>query len=284
LAWLILAWGAAASWAADEQFLEVIDARAKTLSAALPGPVRYASADWDQAVLAARRISVEDANPRAVDFGLKWIKRVLKPARLPRGGLSAGSLVLVRGEAGQPDVARATWQHGGYELRVSQVEAIVVIKVTPPRGTNTDATLSEKVSFVQRVCGQLFADQDLRYALPEGSGFKQVAVRDLARKISEYSFHRVNIKVFPDGIVGVPVTREQAGVKYPGTREKIDAQDRADNPNWDETTSSWSYWWRHVSWWHDGPTIGFFFAKHEAGMVRLHNFWAGHLDWLSARP
>lgn len=45
---------------------------------------------------------------------------------------------------------------------------------------------------------------------------------------------------------------------------EIDIENRADNTNWDNSLSSWGYWWRHICWWNDGKSIGIYLLKHES--------------------
>jgi len=256
-----------------------IDAWATTLVDALPPGVTYANARWDKAILdGPRRIPVETGNRWKTETVLSWVRRVMHPKWYPEKGLSSDSLIMIRGEDGRPDVVRVTWQTHGYQIDVSQLAPIMVIGVTPVGKTDMGKTVREKISFVRGICAELFTDQDVR-----GGQGTRIPVKQLADKIWHYSFRSENVRVFNDGIVGWPVTEEQAGVWHPGdTRDgkDIDLENRPDNPSWDQSLSSWAYWWRHVCWWHDGATIGFYFPKMEAGPIRITYFSERPLRWL----
>ena len=252
-----------------------IDASTKTLRVAFPFVVTYTSELLGQSLgsESERRIPVGEADRSAVKWSLQWIKKVINQEWLPEDGLSEESLILVRGEGNCPDVARATWQYHGYQIDVSQIQTNVVIRVVPPEGTNMGSTLPEKVTLVKEICARLFVNQSLRY----GPSEVMVPVKDLASKICDYSFRPMNIRELSDGVIGLPLTRHQAGVQYSTNSETAD---RPDNPLWSQTSGSWGYWWRHVCWWHDGNGVGFFFPKCEVGPFALDHFTFGTLHWL----
>lgn len=256
---------------------------AKTLTEALPRPVRYATAEINATVLIGpRRIPIDGSSKVAVDHVLRWINRTISPTWRPaKPAVLRASLVMIRGEDKTPDIVRTTWSKDDYEIEVSQTLTVMVIKITPKAGTDMGKTLDEKIAYARNICSQVFADRDKRQSVG-----KTVPVTQIVAKVCKYSFRPDLVRELSDGIVGMPITRQQAGVVRPRrpASETIAAMARADNPTWDRSFLSWSYWWRHVAWWHDGASVGFFFPKYEAGPMAFDVNSTGPLRWIETNP
>jgi len=218
-----------------------------------------------------------------------WVRKVLEPTWLPEDKSYLGdNLIMIRNEFNEVDVTHAQWAKNGYNIEVSQTRSIIAIKFTPLQSKNMGETVGQKIEFTKALAHQILNKTGMRYGSQDsidekGTAVKKhvkVPVRNLHEKICSYSFRRELVSTFPDGIIGTAATMEDEGIPWTNqTGEAINAENREDNPNWDKTRSSWSYWFRHVCWVHDGKSIGFFTLKREADAIAI-DYW-GKLDTIA---
>ncbi len=264
------------------------DEKADTLSAALPPTVSYI-ATWpgEDVLTGPRRVPVEEHKDVA-RHSIYWLEKVVNATMRPiTNETFRQSLILLGGGTGTPDVVRAQWTKDGYRFQVSQSAAVMTIRVVPPAGTDLGRTVKAKRRYAASLAERIFADSDTRAGHDAQRKPTRVAVRGLARKIITYSFRPAKTRALKDAVVGVPVTKEDEGVMPPHSGAEIDAENRADNRQWDRSSSSWGYWWRHVSWWNDGKSVGFVVLKCEAGPIRVDYVSPALNKWFApqkARP
>lgn len=257
---------------------------AKSVKEAIPARVVHLLNYWpDAAVLSGpNRVSGDENRwiTWANKSSIEWIKKVLNPAWLAtKEGVLRDKLIMIRNEFDEFDVTHLHWSKNGYNIRVSQTSGIIAIKVTPLESTNMGETAEQKSQFAKELCRQIFNStgmrDGIRYSINEkGKRVKKpvkVTVKDLSTKICGYSFRPELIRQFPDGIVGVAPTMRDEGTPRT-TPDGVAPENREDNPDWDKSRFSWAYWWRHVCWWYDGKSIGFFTLKTEGGSWRA-NYW-----------
>ncbi len=258
-----------------------IDEKADTLSAAFPPLVSYV-ATWPGAdVLAGPgRVPVEEGKG-AANHSVYWLEKVVNATMRPVTNKTfRQSLILLKGGTETPDVVRVQWTKDGYVFQASQSLAVMTIRVVPPPGTDLGQTVEAKRRYAASLARRIFADTDTR----AGPNATRVAVKGLAKKIVAYSFRPAKSRELKDAVVGAAVTKEDEGVTPPHSGAEIDAENRAGNRHWDRSSSSWSYWWRHVSWWNDGKSVGVVILKHEAGSIRLDYYVSPALNrWFSPR-
>lgn len=257
----------------------VLNGGAKSAKEALPAKVAHLLTHWpDESVLSSDKRMMGDENRHvrsAKDGSIGWIKKILNPEWLPsEKGYFENHLIMIRNEFGEFDVVRVEWTKNGYQLQVSQTAGITAIKLMPLDQREMGETVQQRIELAKKLCGQIMNDTGMRYGIHRVVSDKgkaltksvKVSVKGLSAKICDYSFRPRLVREFPDAIVGVAATMEDEGLP----RKRQDSADvahelREDNPDWDKSASSWGYWWRHVSWWHDGKSIGFFTLTTEGG-------------------
>ena len=259
---------------------------AKSLNKALPERVVHLFSWPDVSILSGpNRVSGDETRRIALvkTSSIEWIKKVLNPTWLPTGErYLEENLIMIRDEFGPFDATRVEWQKNNYVIQVSQTAGILAIKLTPLKSVDMGKTADQKRGFAKELCRQIVNSTGMRYGLRYGLDDKgkpvkkpvKVTVKDLPAKICGYSFRPELARQFPDSnMAGASPTPEEEGVPLTARNgSDIDAENRADNPNWDSSLSSWGYWWRHVCWWHDGKSVGFFTLKKESGAVSL-DYW-----------
>lgn len=193
---------------------------------------------------------------------LEWlIKRVLAPSWLPPKDVE---LIFIRNEFDGRDTVRTAWERNEYIIQVSQTASVFAMKLTPLGNRNTGADSREKTQNAKLLCAQVFAKEGYRWG--SGAGTK-VQIKGLSEKIASYSFRPELVRHLKDdkAVCGRPQTMNEAGVKQPQNDVEALRESDPNNPNWDKTASSYSYWFRMVNWWNDGKSIGFYFLKVEEG-------------------
>jgi hypothetical protein len=192
---------------------------------------------------------------------LEWlIKRVLAPSWLPPKDVE---LIFIRNEFDNRDVVRMVWERNGYNIQVSQTASIFAMKLSPVSVGNTGVEKSQKLENVRQLCLQVFTEMGRRW---DHQG-NTVLIKELSKKIVSYSFRPEMSRYLKDdrAVYGRPQTMNEAGVKQPQNDVEALRERDPNNPNWDKTASSYSYWFRMVNWWNDGKSIGFYFLKVEEG-------------------
>src|SRR4030042_6840042 len=264
----------------------VLKRSAETLNEAMPARVVHLFNYWpDASVLSGPNRMLGNENrwiALVKKESIDWIKKVLNPAWLPETkDYLQDNLIMVRNEYDEFDVTRVQWTKNRYIIKVAQTASIITIKFTPIESTNVGETTEQKREFAKALCRQIVNSSGIRYGIrhvvdKKGKLVKRpinVAVKNLAAKICGYFFRAELTREFPDGVIGVAPTPEQEGIPWtPRDGNDVNARNLEDNPNWDKSWSSWGYWWRHVCWWNDGKSIGFFMLRKEAGAIGI-NYW-----------
>jgi hypothetical protein len=247
-----------------------INTKVDTLSAAFPPLVSHVATWPGEDVLAGPGSVPVEEYKGAASHGVYWLEKVVS-AKVRPGTNKAfrQSLILLKGGTETPDTVRARWTKDGCGFEVSQSLAVMTIRVIPPAGVDLGQTVKARRRYAASLVRRIFADTDAR----AGPNTTRVVVKGLAKKIVAYSFRLAKTRELKDAVVGAPVTMEDEGVAHPHNGAEIDAENRAGNRHWDRSSSSWSYWWRHVSWWNDGKSVGFVVLKCEAGPI--------HVDYVS---
>ena len=190
----------------------------------------------------------------------EWLNKVIAKQWLPDEN---PDFIFIRDELEGRDVVRATWEHNDYRIEVSQTASIFATKVSPLGNRTTGMNRAEKIENAKRLCLEIFNKTCYRWS---ADGDK-VQVKDLNQKIATYSFRPELVRHLKDdkAVCGRPQTINEAGVKQPQNDVEALREMDPNNPNWDKTASSYSYWFRMVNWWNDGKSIGFYFLKVEEG-------------------
>jgi hypothetical protein len=247
-----------------------IDEKADHLGAAFP-PLVSQVATWPpEGVLAGPgRVPVEEYRDQA-NQSVAWLERVVQATMRPVPDEAfCKSLILLKGGPETADVVRAQWTKDGYAFQVSQSLAVMTIRVIPPAGTDLGQTAEKKRQYAAGLALRVFADTDTRAGLDAEGNPMTVSVGGLAGKIVDYSFQPTKTRELKDAVVGTAVTMQDMGVRPPESGEEINAENQVDNANWDRSSSSWSYWWRHVNWWNDGKSVVFVILKCDAGAIQV---------------
>ena len=263
----------------------VLKPSANSLNEAMPERVVHLFSYWPDAVVLSgpNRVSGDESPQLALvkKSSVEWIKKVLNPTWLPMKEYLEENLIMTRDELGLFDVTRIRWIKNGYNVEVSQTAGIIAIKLTPVKSVDMGKTADQKREFAKELSRQIVNNTGMRYGLRYGLDDKgkpvkkpvKVTVKDLPAKICGYSFRPELVRQFPDGIAGVATTMEDEGIAWISRDgNDVEVENREDNPDWDSSLSSWGYWWRHVCWWHDGKSVGFFTLEKEADAVDL-NYW-----------
>jgi len=255
----------------------VLKPSANSLNEAMPERVVHLFSYWpDATVLSSPKRVSGDENPWIAlvkSSSAEWVRKVLNPTWLPEEKkYIEDNLIMIRNEFDEFDVTRVQWTENGYNIKVSQTAGIIAIKLTPLESKGLGETVEQKRQFARALARQTFNNTGMRYGLrysvdEKGKRTKQtvkVPVKDLATKISDYSFRPNLVRQFPDGIGGEATTMEDEGIAWVSREgNDVEVEYREDNPDWHKSQYSWAYWWRHVCWWHDGKSIGFFTLKTE---------------------
>jgi len=252
---------------------------------ALPPKVVHLITYWpDPNVLASERHVKGDEDSyisMAKNRSVSWIKKVLSPGWLPtEKEYLKNNLIMIRNEFGKFDVTHVEWGKKGYKVQISQMAGIITIKLTPLFQQKIEETTYDKVKFAKDLCGKIVNDSGHRFALRvednNGRIIKKtvkIPVHGLSQKICSYSFQNGLVHEFSDGIIGIPVSKNKDDLRQKNrNRNEIDDENIEDNPDWHKSASSWGYWWRHVSWFHDKESISFFILKTEGGAWNA-NYW-----------
>jgi len=255
----------------------VLKPSANSLNQAMPGRVVHLFSYWPDAVVLSgpNRVS-GDENPWIAlvkSSSVEWVRKVLNPTWLPEEKkYIEDNLIMIRNEFDEFDVTRIRWIKNGYNLEVSQTAGIIAIKLTPLKSVDMGKTADQKREFAKELSRQIVNNTGMRYGLRYGLDDKgkpvktpvKVPVKDLPAKICGYSFRPELVRQFPDGIAGEATTMEDEGIAWVSREgNDVEVEYREDNPDWHKSQYSWAYWWRHVCWWHDGKSIGFFTLKTE---------------------
>jgi hypothetical protein len=218
--------------------------------------------EWpDQSVLTGPKRVKSDAHevrfPKNECLG--WIRRVLAPSWRPP---KQTEMFFIRDEFDQYDVVRMSWERNGYNIQVSQTRGKMAIKLTPLEKEHTGQDVTQKTEKARQLCLSLFSDKGKR----RDRKLRVVPVNGLSKKIAAYSFRPDMILYREDKkvVYGRPQRLEESGIAIPrNNEEKIQQQD-PNNPDWDKTVHSFSYWFRMIRWRNDGKSVAFCFSKCES--------------------
>jgi len=248
----------------------VLKRSATTLQDALPGRGQLLF-EWPQpsVLLGSHRVHGDEnaCIARAKKHSIEWIKKFLNPKWLPEGRTwLEDNLIMLHNEAGPIDTTRVRWEKNGYEIQVSQTLCIIAVKLTPLETKDMGNKIDQKRIFAADLCSRIVNETGLRYGLDEKNQPVMVTVTGLPDKIRKYSFQPEHTHQYANSAVA-GVSPAMPMEKRPTSRDgrDIDKENRVGNLNWDDSLSSWAYWWRHVCWWCDGKSVGIFALKEEAG-------------------
>ncbi len=190
----------------------------------------------------------------------EWLNKVIAKQWLPDKN---PELIFIRDEFEGRDVVRATWEINDYRVDISQTASIFAIKVSPLGGRITGAEREEKIENAKHLCLEIFNKTGYRWS----ADGEKVPLKRLDKKIASYSFRPELVKYMPEdrAVWGRPQTVHEAGVSPPKEDAEIHRQMDPNNPDWDNSSMSYNYWFRMVNWWNDGKSIGFYFLKVEEG-------------------
>lgn len=199
---------------------------------------------------------VKAAQAQAFD----WIKKVLSEDWLPPVDTQP---VCIRSEFDGRDVIRVKYEVKGYEIQVSQTATIFTIKLSHLDKRALGGDLNGKINAAKDMCSEVFNRTGKRWT---GQG-KEIVIPELNTKIAAYSFVQDTIVSVPGDMAGWgrPQTMSESGKSSPHSEAESEEANDPKNPDWEDAAISWSYWFRNVSWWNDGHSIGFYFLKIEAG-------------------
>lgn len=190
----------------------------------------------------------------------RWLATVISPTWLPGEEIE---FIFVRDEFDDRDVVRLAWQRKGYDIQVSQTAFVFAIKMTPVTNISLGADKLQKIDNAQQLCLRIFKNSGIRYSDDEQGGGIRVPIHGLAEKIGTYSFESgLSLDLKDDGSVwGRPKNRYEANVQLAASPAELKEERDPNNPNWENTSSAYLYWFRNVNWWNDGNSIGFYFLK-----------------------
>lgn len=213
----------------------------------------------------------------------RWIKRVLASECRPKSEKEIQKmLMLLHDEFDSFDTIRAQWIRDGYRIEVSQTLFVMTIKCTPSEKRALGQNLSERISLARQLCMKLFNPNGQRSGLDRNKKPVMVPVKNINAFIAGNSFRGDLTFEFGDGVVGrVPNITNSPDIVLSQRGKDRDAENSADNPNWQESLSSWGYWWRHVSCWNDGNSVVFFLLKNNAGPIQASYYYesSGVKNW-----
>lgn len=179
---------------------------------------------------------------KAARSSIAWIKKILSKTWLPAdANYLAENLILIRDEHGRVDVVRIGWEVKEQRIEVSQTKTIFAVKVVPLKAPNVGDTVHARKSLAKVTCTELLNHYaEVEIVEPSTSRVAKVHVMPT---VLEASFDRGKIEVFPDGVHGVCAGPE-GGEK--------DFED-------------YNFWWRRISWWTNGESVGMYTLKTEGG-------------------
>lgn len=174
-----------------------------------------------------------------------WIMRTIDRQQLPKSKAGMRAFV-ANGDA--KDCTRITWISNDFQFYVCQTRSIFVMKVSPIHG-GTGIARDRRIQVVKDVCEKVFCDTAINPS-PEDEG-EPVKVSDIPQKICTASFTWAQI---PD---------------LPGD-EVVTGQPSFDAFYFAGAISEFEYWYRRVSWWNDGESVGLYFPKTQGpGAIRV---------------
>lgn len=264
-----------------------VNPKAQSVREAVP-PKAWWLSIWPKQITLSGPNSIKANNKKrdvvtARKHASRWIKRVLAPECRPESEKEIQrALILLRDEFDSFDTIRAQWIRDEYRIEVSQTLFVMTIKCTPLKERAVGQNLSEKISFARQCCMKLFNPNGQRGGLDRNKKPVIVPVKNINAFIAENSFRGNLTFEFGDDVVGlVPDITNSPDIVLSQRGKDRDAENIADNPHWQESLSSWGYWWRHVSCWDDGNSVVFFLLKSNAGPIQASYYYesSGVKNW-----
>lgn len=182
-----------------------------------------------------------------------WLKKVLDPAWLPEKNVKT---IFMRDKFSTNDVIYLSWVKNSYAIKVSQTKSIFTI-ILSPQQNGTGKVPKQKFRIAQKLCLELFIKKGKRFN-DQGN---VIPVMNLAKKIALYSFHKQLVKTSYDKILygRYKTVKEERINAFSNERWQFKV------PMW-QAEPIWCYWFRMVSWWNSGTSIGFYFPKAEINL------------------
>jgi len=184
----------------------------------------------------------------------------LAPAWWPSEG---SRIFFIRKEFDGRDVVRMAWEVNRYRVEVSQTASIFALKLISLDGRGTGKDERAQFESARQLCLKLFHETGRRW---DNQG-NALPVRELPSKIASYSFRMELTRYLKEdsAVCGRPVTRAEAGIQPAENDEEAAPERDGGSQHWEESATSFGYWFRMVNWWNDGKSIGFYFLKVEEG-------------------
>ncbi len=250
-------------WGAQEHKPESVKIGPASLAECIPVPVSRLLEWPGSSVLAGPNLvdqnSVEATWPK--EQCSDWLQKVVAPDWLPP---ASAKPVLIRAEFEGRDTVRMAWERNGYSIQVSQTASIFAMKLTPTERKDMGTDFSGKTQNARSLCVQVFAKKGFRWGVSPGS---RVPIDDLSQKIAAYSFQPGLTRDLPNAhaACGRPQTIHEAGATRPQNETEALRERDPGNQEWDKTAVAFRYWFRMISWYNDGKSVGFYFLKVEEG-------------------
>jgi hypothetical protein len=215
----------------------------KTIRESLPSKVSALFA-WDLATIPKEnRLRGDESSYIAARGGeaIAWIEKVIAKEWRPASREDLVSrLVLVRDGIGDADVAYVEWQAQGYQVKVIQTNTIMAISLRPPDADPKTPLEQQRIRMKALVQGVL---QD-HPVLTGVSAERNIVPRGTAAVVREKLIEGGQSQSCEDGLIEEPSKVDFAN---PDDREMV------------------GYWFRRLSCWTDGRTIGLYTLKGEGG-------------------
>ena len=247
----------------------------KTLPATIHRMAQWPDASvltGDKAV-APSDISVAKAKEQA--WG--WIRKVVDAPWQP---LQDTNMVFIKKEFGEWDMARVSWERNDYLVEVTQTATIFSMKFTPQSDAKPECDPDRQFDAAMRMCLVVFAHEGRVWEPDDDGNPIAVIVPNLNTKIKEVSFSRVK-QEWPTSSFVVKKNRNRTtvvGSARKGQGEQFARSARLRQVSGlDGSDGAGSYWFQNVSWWHDGVSCGFYFAKSD-GWVSPQSSLGGDAD------
>jgi hypothetical protein len=189
-----------------------------------------------------------------------WLQHCVSEDWRPEG---EPDFVFIPDEYQEIDCVRLSWERNGCNLEFSQTRTVAAIKITPLNELGTGSEFEDRVRFASKYSRELFPDTGTVFRL-NIRGQVWVPVEKMREVIIENS-------------LGVETARELQldkiviGLPRPKRPADVEGNDLANS------AETLFYWFRNVSWWNDGKSVGYYFPKVE-GAESWTPDYGGKLD------
>ena len=216
----------------------------KTIRQSLPSKVSTLFA-WDLATIPpGKRLRGDESAGVAARRGeaVAWIEKVMAKEWRPASREDLVSrLVLVRDGIGDADVAYVEWQAQAYQVRVIQTKTIMTVSLRSSDAPDLKTSLEQRQIRMKALVQSVLQDHPVVTSVFSGGN---VVPRGTAAVVREKLIEGGRAQSCQDGLVEEPSELDFAN---PDDREMA------------------GYWFRRLSCWTDGRTIGLYTLKGEGG-------------------